>query len=119
MSVSNDLAARIELFAHCQMPYRNLVVQISRAEERRLEAFGRALNDGALDDELLALSHDSDFGACFVMAALRGLGEDETDRDKWADIDGQEYDLPRPVRAPWWMRAGNARRAAVRAWRAS
>jgi hypothetical protein len=110
---------RVELFVRHQLPQRPLTVQISPALERRLVAFGEAFN-AAVPDDPMNLSHDADLGVLLLACAERGLRDDEDQRGKFAShLEGFLYDLPRPVRAPLFLRARLALEAALTKWRAS
>lgn len=115
MSVVDE---RLMSFLIDALPYRELVVSISRADERRLARLIAALND---DEPEAPLSpFDSvDLAVAFTMCALDGLSADEERAGVWAHRDGFTYDLPRPVRMPWRIRLRYAWRAARRTWRAT
>lgn len=100
------------------LPYRELAVSISRADERRLARHIVSINHACPDDPL-SPHDDCDLALALMGCALTGLSDGEEEDGVWSDVDGRCFDLPRRVRAPWTLRLRFAVRAAVRVWRAS
>lgn len=117
MTVVDD---RLTAFLIDALPYRELVVSISRADERRLARHIESLNHQEAEP-LLAMdpANDIDLGIALMGCALSGMAAGEDHDGVWAGTDGRHFDLPRPNRAPWPMRAKFAWRAARRTWRAT
>lgn len=111
---------RLMSFLIDALPYRELVVSISRADERRLARHIESLNRDEAEP-LLAMDpeDDIDLAVALMGCALSGMAAGEDEDGVWADSRGQAWDLPRPNRAPWRMRARFAWRAARRTWRAT
>jgi hypothetical protein len=109
---------RLRMFVDFQLPHRTLTVAISRADERRLVRNIETFNLDVPDDPLNP-NHDDDLAVALMGCALRGLDVDDDDAGVWSDLDGTPHALPRPNRAPLWMRLRFARRAALLTWRAS
>lgn len=119
MTLLRDVSEeRLALFVREALPYREIVVAISRADERRLARHIDSLNRDMTDDQLNPL-FDVDLGIALAGCALTGLAEGEASDGVWADIDGRCQPLPRRVRSPWRRRARYAWRAARQTWRAT
>lgn len=109
---------RLALFIREATPVRELVVSISRADERRLARHIEVLNRETPEDPLDPES-DVDLGITLMGCALGGLEAAEAEDGVWADIDGRAQPLPRRVRAPRRARLRYAMRAARQVWRAT
>lgn len=109
---------RLRVFMEEALPYRELAVSISRADEKRLRRQIVAYNrDGG--DEPMDPSDDADLAIMFAGCALRGMDANDADEGVWTDIDGVSRVLPRPNRSVWRKRVKYAWRAAMLTWRAS
>lgn len=112
------LEERLALFATEAVPSRELVVSVSRADVRRLARHIDTINRET-PDEPMDPGDDGDLAVALMGCALTGMAAAEDEDGVWADIDGRHKPLPRHVRAPWWLRAKFAVRAARRVWRAT
>lgn len=100
------------------LPCRELVVAVSRADIRRLERSIQQINTDSPGDPMDP-SDDIDLAIVLMSAALRGLDANDADHGAWSGMDGTEWPLPRPHRAPWRRRLRYAWRAAVTSWRST
>ncbi len=114
--VSDD---RLREFVEHAVPYRELVVAVSRADIRRLERSIQQVNKASRPEDQMDPACDTDLGIALTGAALRGLDANDSDVGAWSDMAGYEWPLPRPNRSPWRKRAKYAWRAARTSWRAT
>lgn len=110
---------RLRMFLINALPYRELVVSISPADERRLRRNIAAYNRETTDGDHLDAECPTDLAVVFTGCALRGLEAADDDDGVWSDLDGHAYDLPRPHRSPLRLRVRFAWRAARQTWRSS
>lgn len=115
MSVIDE---RFMTFLTEALPYRELVVSISRADERRLARHIESLNEH-MPDTPLGPHDDVDLSIALMGCALTGLAAGEDEDGVWADCGGHTWDLPRPKRSPWRLRLKFAWRSAAQTWRAT
>lgn len=106
----------VDFFEH-QIQSRRIMVNMSRAMERRLRRSLAAVNRETPDDPFD--SSDGSLAIAIIAACDRGLQDAETDDGVWAGIDGTERPLPRRVRAPIIRRAKFSWRAARNMWRST
>jgi hypothetical protein len=111
------IGERFAALVHNALPYRELVVSISRADERRLARHIESVNRDMPDEPLGR--DDIDLAIALMGCALTGLAEGEAEDGVWVDPSGRHFDLPRPVRAPWRHRVKFAWRAGRQTWRAT
>lgn len=102
--------------ARPSVAYKTIRLPVSRADERRADAYLARLHDRS---ELAGLSHDARTAWALLDAARSGLERDEWANGYYAWLDGLMAVLPRPVqdRATRRARLVAAVRAGYSTWR--
>lgn len=110
---------RLRVLVSESLPYRELAVSISRADEKRLRRAIVAYNRDSGDGDFMDPTSDVDLAIVFAGAALRGMDANDADEGVWTDIDGVCRILPRSNRSPLRKRIRYAVRAGWNTWRAT